>query len=81
MNNDIWNSNNKRDFKLYDKVMLTYLNRSGYIDAITGDSYRVRTADGYEWIRKGDTDMIHADENDNNKSRQKYDKFNTNYLG
>ncbi len=80
MNNDLWNLNNKKPFKLYDKVMLTYLNKSGYIDATINDSYRVRTTDGYEWIRKGDTSMIHVDGN-NNKARPKHNKFNTKYLG
>lgn len=82
MNNDLWNTNNKRPFRLNDRVVLTYLNKSGYIDAITGDSYRVRTEDGYEWVRKGFTGMVHADECiDNNISIQKHGKFNTNYLG
>lgn len=80
MNNDLWDLNNVRQFRLYDKVTLTYLNKSGYIDAITHDSYRVRTNDGYEWIRKGDTSMNHADEI-NDKSIQKHKKFDTSYLG
>ena len=79
--NDLWDFNNKTPFKLYDKVVITYLDKSGYIDAITGDSYRVRTVDGYEWIRRGDTNMIHDDENDNIKSDLKHNKFNANYLG
>lgn len=82
MNNDLWNLDNRRTFKLYDKVIITHLNKPGYIDAITGDSYRVRTWDGYEWIHKSSTGLVHADDKDNNnESMQKHIKFNTNYLG
>lgn len=80
--NDLCNFNNKIPFKLYDKVVITYLDKSGYIDAITGDSYRVRTEDGYEWIHKGSIGLVHADDKDNNnESMQKHMKLNTNYLG
>ncbi len=73
------------EFKIYDDVYLKDLNIKGYIDAITYDSYRVRIPGGYEWVRKGDINIIHANElqpdHENKNIEVNKNKTDLRYLG
>lgn len=56
------------NFKMFDKVVIKYINKKGYIDAITIDKYRVcLNSGGYEWVDRNCNAMAHDDKDVNEK--------------